>query len=173
MKILKNLLSSSKTKSENKSSLFWTDINDVKVKTWRLFHETRDLRYFQREYDEKSELTQEHLDAWFTLSDQLHQARGGQHSRDYLKYLECKRRYALMMAEYLATGKRFNINKANIAKIDMEAALEDSTSHDFKQGIISIKQYMGYSKGLNEHELSVPEYFDYLDSIAASYGKAS
>jgi hypothetical protein len=141
------------------------------LKNWRLFHESRDLRHFQKSFDKTKELTNDHLLCWFALYDQLYDRYG--HNPKYIKYLEKKKKYALKMADYLSTGDRFNINKVNLSRIDMEGIIDESDGIEIKEGIIAIRKYMGFAQGINENTLSVGDYHDYLESMTAQYGKAS
>lgn len=164
-------MSLSKTKSLKKSVTFWDNIDDCPLKNWRLFHETRDLRYFQKSFNKAEELTSQHLLCWFSICDQLYKRFG--HTERYIEYLEKKRKYALKMAEYLHTGDRFNINKVNLLRIDMDGIIDESDGIEIKEAIIAIRKYMGFAQGINENTMSVGEYHDYLESMKNQYGQAS
>jgi hypothetical protein len=146
-------------------------VDELPLKNWRLFHESRDLRYFQRVFDKDQELTNEHLLCWFSIYDQLYIKYG--HNPKYTKYLEKKKQYALKMTDYLSTGDIFKMNKVNITRIDMEGIISDSDGIEIKEGLIAIRKYMGFAQGINENTLSVGDYHDYLESMTAQYGKAS
>ena len=76
------------------------------------------------------------------------------------------------MTDYLLTGDRFNINKINLARIDMEGVIDDSDGIEIREALIAIQKYMGFSSGINENTLTIAEYHSYLESMTAQYGKA-
>ncbi len=141
------------------------------LENWRLFHEKSDLRYFQINIKDCEVVTDSHLLAWFNICDQITNEFG--QNKSYINYLNKKKKFALKLVDYLETGDRFNMNKANIAKIDMDSIIEEAEALEIRDGIIAIQKYMGFSQGLNEKTMSVKEYHCYLDSIRSYYGKAS
>lgn len=150
---------------------FWNNIDETPLKTWRLFHEKKDLRYFQKTFEKDQDLTEDHLLSWFSICDQIQERYG--HNDKYIDYLDKKKKYAMKMADYLVTGDRFNINKVNLSRIDMEEVINDSDGIEIREAIIAIQKYMGFASGINENTLTISDYHDYIESMTTQYGKAS
>lgn len=145
------------------------------VWNWNKVHETGELKYLIISEDhtkEKDHQTEEMVEHWLTLY-QEHIDEFGINDT-FKRYMEKKKQLAAKLAEYIASGDKFKLNKINILEIDLKSLIDDKEPVRFGEIVASIEKFFGFQ--VDPKQLTVVKYYNYLKYIEKNikaHGQAS
>jgi len=158
-------LTKSEKNTENKWSLYYTELHDFPLFNWIKCNEG-DFRYMRKEFSAHEEMTGNDQKAWEILYDQYLQKYGL--SKLYKKMLGIMREKALLECTFVMTRDRFKLTQIEIKEAELSSALANNgNGMSIEEALIYLSKWLGYR--LNVKEISVVEYFNMLEQ----YGKAN
>ena len=141
--------------------MFYTTIEDMPIYNWFKVNSTGDLRFVlikhRTKYDtikakESFEsLYSEYIDV-FGISD------------SYVKVLELKARIAELRIDKAITEDSFIQNFINMAEMDLKDLYSQTNKTNTNEVKVHLEKYLGFR--LNEKEVSVKEYYTYLNVMS-------
>ena len=168
MKTDKNLSTSSsllsKKKSESRS--FWESIRKLPIYNWDKVHETGDLRYLLKVWDEDYVPTKEDTKRWFNLKDEKFREFG--HSPVFEQWFRLQKKLAKAQLKLLSTGKMSHINRIRL--YEAEIARFESANKGYSTSDIIAKLQQKMPIMLNMQTLPTWDYYNYLKNITLPSG---
>ena len=141
---------------------------------WNKIHETGDLKYLLIADDYKDiegQNTEENSDLWMELYQQYID-EFGVHA-DYERLIKKKQQLTARIAEYIATGDRFKLNKIHITELEIKSMTDDKEPQKFHEVITTLDEF--FNRDIDPKVLTVKKYYSYIkriESKAKAHGQA-
>jgi len=145
------------------------------VWNWNKIHETGDLKYLVIAEDYKDiegQNTEDMAGFWMELYQQYIDEFGV--NKDYKRYMQKKQQLCASIADYIASGDKFKLNKINILNIDIKGMVNEKEPQKFGEVVAGVEKFFGFQ--IDPKALTVQKYYNYIkyiESNVKAHGQAS
>lgn len=154
------------------------------VWNWNKIHETGELKYLIKpsfiqslvrqhpNYKVMPDQNNEETAAlWMDLYQQYIDEFGV--NDNFKRYMQKKQQLAAKIAEYIASGDKFKLNKINILEIDIKGMVDEKEPQKFYDVIATLDEF--FNRDIDPKVLTVQKYYSYIKRIenkAKAHGQA-
>lgn len=138
------------------------------VWNWNKIHETGDLKYLIKSDNYKDladQNNEEMASLWMDLYQQYIDEFGV--NDNYKRYMQKKQQLAAKIAEYIASGDKFKLNKINIIEIDIKSMLDEKQPQKFHDVITTLDEF--FNRDIDPKVLTVQKYYSYIKRIESKF----
>jgi hypothetical protein len=131
---------------------------------WNKIHETGDLKYLviaDNYKDIEEQNNEETADLWLDLYQQYIDEFGI--NDDFKRFMRKKQQLAAKLAEYIASGDRFKLNKIKVIEVDIKGMLNEKEPQKFGEVVAGVEKFFGFQ--IDSKVLTVQKYYNYIKYI--------
>jgi hypothetical protein len=145
------------------------------VWNWNKIHETGDLKYLviaDNYKDIEGQNNEETANIWLDLYQQYIDEFGI--NNNFKRFMQKKQQLAAKIAEYIASGDKFKLNKINILEIDIKGMVDEKEPQKFGEVVAGVEKFFGFQ--IDSKVLTVQKYYNYIkyiESNVKAHGQAN
>ncbi len=151
-------------KKKRPESVYYDDFKTIPIKIWRLLNEDGDLSILSR----SGEPTAKGLKKAYHKLNNYYLTNYGLTFK-LKRILEQRKRLAVALVNYLATGDKRYEMEADLLQIDIENENKGGKATKFNDITINIEKYYGFS--IDEDNTSADKYYAYLKTMQDASAK--
>lgn len=145
----------------------WANIEEMPVYNWFKIHSTGNLTFLRvdplRDFEHSDYLNS----IWHDLYDEFLDKYGL--SDEFVQLMKLKKRHTIELLDYVINGDNFKLTEADITEAEMQEIMNQQNPLEDDETIIMIESSLGFK--VNPKEISVVEYYNYLDFIGKKQKK--
>ena len=153
----------------------YNSIEVIPVWNWNKIHETGDLKYLviaDNYKDIEGQNNEETANIWLDLYQQYIDEFGI--NNNFKRFMQKKQQLAAKIAEYIASGDKFKLNKINILEIDIKGMVDEKEPQKFGEVVAGVEKFFGFQ--IDSKVLTVQKYYNYIkyiESNVKAHGQAN